>query len=77
MSLKESVLQEIDHLSIFDLEQVARYLAFLRYQSRLQQSLPDEPTMAGLYAAFAEEDSEMAEADMDDYAAALAFEDAA
>ena len=77
MSLKEAVLQEIDHLNGVDLQQVARYLAFLRYQSRLQQALPDETTLAALYAEFAEEDSEMAEAGMDDYAASLALEDAA
>ena len=77
MSLKESVLQEIDHLNEIDLQQVANYLAFLRYQSRLQPSLPDETTLAALYAEFAAEDRELAEAGMDDYAALLAVEDAA
>jgi len=77
MSLKEAVLQEIGHLGELDLQQVASDLAFLRYKSHLQPSLTDEPTLAALYAEFAAEDRELAEAGMDEYTALLAAEDAA
>ena len=77
MSLKEVVLEEIDHLNEAGLQQVADYLAFLRFRSRLRPSLPDEATLAALYAEFAEDDRELAEAGMDEYAALLTVEDAA
>ena len=77
MSLKEVVLQEIDHLDEAGLQQVADYLAFLRFRSRLRPSLPDDTTLAALYAEFADEDRELAEAGMEEYAALLVVEDAA
>jgi hypothetical protein len=77
MSLKESVLQEIDHLDEVGLRQVANSLAFQRFQSRLRLSLPDGATLAALYAEFGDEDRELAEAGMDEYAGLLIAEDVA
>jgi outer membrane protein assembly factor BamD (BamD/ComL family) len=75
MSLKESVIQELDRLDDAKLQQVADYLAFLRFQSRSKTCLSDETTLAALYAEFAEEDRELAEEGMEDYVRGLTSED--
>jgi hypothetical protein len=76
ISIKEQVTQQLDTLSETGLEQVAKYIAFLKYQERFQQILQlDESQLASLYAEFAEEDRDLAEAGMSDYAAGLAQED--
>ncbi len=66
MSLKERVAQEIDCLDDTKLQQVADYLAFLRFQSRPKISLLEDAQLAALYAEFAEEDRQMAEEGMED-----------
>jgi hypothetical protein len=77
MNTKEQITREINEMSSSELEQVAQYLAFLKYQSRLK-SKPniDESQLAALYAEFAEEDRQLAEEGMTDYAEALTKEDA-
>jgi hypothetical protein len=77
MLTKEQITQALDSLSQSELEQIAQYLAFLKYQSRLK-SMPavDESRLAALYAEFAEEDRELAEQGFADYTTALAEEDA-
>ena len=77
MSLKEHVAQELDALGAAELQQVADYLSFLKFQSRARsRPVWDEEKMAALYAEFAQEDRELAEAGMEDYARGLAREDA-
>jgi hypothetical protein len=75
MSLKEYVTQELDLLDEAKLQQVADYLAFLRFQSRPKKPRLSDTELAALYAEFAEEDRQMAEEGMEDYAHALATED--
>jgi hypothetical protein len=77
MDIKEEVAKQIDSLSESELRQVAQYLAFLKHKSKIQP-LPeyDEQQLAALYAEFAEEDQELAEEGMTDYARALEREDA-
>ncbi|MDQ3815224.1 MAG: hypothetical protein M3347_14980 [Armatimonadota bacterium] len=72
MSLKEYVTQELDTLGERELEQVADYVSFLKFQSRAK-SRPswNEAEVASLYAEFEQEDRELAEAGMEDYAPAL------
>ena len=77
MSIKEQIVQEIDRLNETELEQLARYLAFLRYQARVEAAPTiDEQQVAALYAEFGEEDRELAEEGLADYAQALDKEDA-
>lgn len=77
MSLKEQVLQELDRLPELELKQVADYLAFLKFRARrTSTTAPDEASLAALYAELAEEDRRLAEEGMDEYALALADEDA-
>ena len=68
MSTKEQVLEELESLNETELKEVAEYLAFLKYQSRLKVvPTVDESQLAALYSEFAEEDREMAEAGLGDY----------
>jgi hypothetical protein len=77
MITKENLAQTLDGLSQSELEQLAQYLAFIKYQSRIS-TIPsfDESQLAALYAECAEEDRELAEQGISDCAVALAQEDA-
>lgn len=70
MITKEEIVRTVDELSQSELEQLAQYLAFIRYQSRIA-TIPsfDESQLAALYAECAEEDRVLAEEGMSDYAA--------
>jgi len=76
-TIKEQITQELDSLSEADLGQIAEYLAFLKFRSRVK-SMPslDETKLAALYAEFGDEDRGLAEQGMSDYAQSLAEEDA-
>jgi len=77
MSIKEQIVQELNGLSQTELEEIAQYLAFIKYQSKVKPApASDEAAMAALYAEFAEEDRELAEEGISDYADALISEDA-
>ena len=77
MSTREHIVQELDQLSDAEIAQVAEFLSFLRFRSRLK-TMPrhDEAQLAALYAEFANEDRELAEEGMVDYADGLWKEDA-
>jgi hypothetical protein len=68
MSTKEHVVNELENLTEADLEQVSRYIAFLKYQSR-KEFAPHvkEADLAALYAEFAEEDRMLSEEGMKEY----------
>jgi hypothetical protein len=53
MITKEEIVRTVDELSRSELEQLAQYLAFIRYQSRIA-TIPsfDESQLAALYARF-------------------------
>lgn len=76
MSIKEEVIHELDKLSEAELKQVAEYVAFLKFQSRMKR-IPslDDTQLEALYKEFAEEDRRLAEEGMADYAEGLAKED--
>jgi hypothetical protein len=76
MSVKEQVTRELDNLSEAELKQVAEYVAFLKFRTRLNQ-IPtlDEAQLSVLYSEFADEDRRLAEEGMSDYAKGLAKED--
>jgi len=76
MSIKEQVVQELDTLNETELRQVAEYMAFLRFRTRISP-MPelDETQLAALYTEFADEDRNLAEEGIADYAKELMKED--
>lgn len=76
MDLKEHVSQELETLSEVELQQVAEYLAFLKFRAcgNLSPAL-DLEQIAALYTEFGEEDRQLAEEGMEDYAGGLRAED--
>ena len=73
MSLKEFVAHEVETLGENELQAVAEYVSFLKFRSRTSF---DEARLASLYGEFEQEDHELAEAGIADYAHALSKEDA-
>ena len=76
MSARTQLARTLNDLSDDDLEEVVEYIEFLKFRSRHQrQALPDAAQLAELYAAFADEDRQLAEEGMADYALGLVEED--
>lgn len=77
MLVKEYVVQELATLDEIQLQQVAEYLAFLKFQAR-RHTRPqfEETQITALYAEFADEDRCLAEESMAEYNASLLAEDA-
>jgi hypothetical protein len=72
----EVLKQDLDLLTHKQLEQVADFVAFLKFQDRRHAPVMLDPTqMANLFAEFADEDRALANAGMNDYAAMLQQED--
>ncbi len=76
MLTKEWVILELETLSEPELDEVADYLAFLKFRSRTH-AIPqyDDNEVSMLYTQFAEEDRQLAEEGMNDYYHALQHED--
>lgn len=72
---KEMLKQDIDHLNDDQLKQIAEFISFLKFQSKLSQPKPDFSQFANLYQEFSEEDQELAEIGMTEYAELLENED--
>ncbi|MBW4600324.1 MAG: hypothetical protein KME29_12130 [Calothrix sp. FI2-JRJ7] len=73
--LKEVITQELDNLNEQQLQQVADFVAFLRYKNRVASLKIDEKQMAALYQEFEEEDRNLAEEGINEYAKSLHQED--
>jgi hypothetical protein len=72
----EVLKQDLDLLTHKQLEQVADFVAFLKFRdSRHVPAILDPTQMANLFAEFADEDHALANAGMSDYAAMLEQED--
>jgi len=71
---KESLKRELDRFNEEQLKQVADFIAFIKFQSKFIQA-NDISQFANLYHEFAEEDRELAEVGMSDYADLLNSED--
>lgn len=76
MSTQKEVLEELETLSNAELKEVTEYLAFIKFRSRRKPHVIDELQLATLYAEFTEEDRDLAEEGMTDYARGLMAEDA-
>ena len=72
---RESLKQELDYFNDEQLKQVADFIAFIKFQTRFSQQTTDVSQFADLYQEFAQEDSELAEAGISEYAELLNSED--
>ena len=74
---KEKVSSDIINLNDVQLRQVAEFLDYLKFKEKSKRRRQfDESEIAKLYQEFSEEDRELAETDLADYAENLNFEDA-
>ncbi|MBD2188712.1 hypothetical protein [Pseudanabaena mucicola] len=72
---KESLKQELDHFNDEQLKQVADFIAFIKFQTKFKRQKTDVSQFADLYQEFAQEDRELAEAGISEYAELLNSED--
>lgn len=77
MMSREKIKQEVERLNEMQLKQVADFITFLKFRDRTKNWTIDENQLAVLYAEFAEDDRELAEAGMNEYAESLKQEDLA
>lgn len=76
MNIREQVTRTVDSLSESELRQVAEYLSFLRFRSRVQRKTSiNEKRLAELYAEFSTDDRQLAEEGIEDYNKGLLAED--
>ena len=68
ISTKEQLSTNLNGLSEIQLRQVGEYLEFLKFREQREIDL-DESEIAALYAEFGDEDRELAEVGIADYAA--------
>lgn len=72
---RQALKQDIDQLTNDQLQQVADFIAFLKFQDKRRRIILDPSQLVSLATDFAEEDRIFAEAGMDDYAVMLAQEE--
>jgi hypothetical protein len=78
ISTKEKVLTGLAELNDAQLQTVAEFLEFLKFRERRKfQTQFDDLEIEALYAESADEDRELAETGLAEYAASLEREDAA
>jgi ABC-type phosphate transport system auxiliary subunit len=78
ISTKEQVVTGLAELNDAQLQTVAEFLEFLKFRERRKfETQLDDSRLEALYAEFADEDRELAEAGLAEYAANLEREDAA
>ncbi len=73
--IKESIKQELDYFNDEQLKQVADFIAFIKFQTKFTRLKTDVSQFADLYQEFAQEDRELAEAGVLEYAEILNSED--
>lgn len=71
----EAIKQDLDQLTAAQLQQIADFIAFLRFKDKRSRVTIEPGQLASLATDFAEEDRALAEAGMTDYAARLQQED--
>lgn len=71
----EALKHDLDQLTTEQLQQVADFIAFLKFRDKRRRIVLDPVQLASLATEFAEEDRSLAEAGMGDYAVMLTQED--
>ncbi|MEM7757426.1 MAG: hypothetical protein AAF298_04750 [Cyanobacteria bacterium P01_A01_bin.40] len=71
----EHLTKQIKELNDKQLKQVSEFIDFLKFKDRFANLKIDDTETAQLYQEFAEEDRQLAELGMDEYAEALSAED--
>lgn len=71
----EALKQDLDRLNREQLQQVAEFIAFLKFRDKRRRVVLDPDQLASLATEFAEEDHFLVEVGMSDYAAILTQED--
>jgi hypothetical protein len=71
----KDIKQDLDRLTNDQLQQVADFIAFLKFQDKRRRIVLDPAQLASLATEFDEEDRAFAELGMSDYAAMLTQED--
>jgi hypothetical protein len=75
-AMKDLIQQELEKLDLAQLKQVFEFIAFLKFRARLVTNLAvDESNLATLYSEFAQEDRQLAELGMSEYAEILKHEE--
>ena len=73
--MKDLIPQELEKLDLQQLKQVFEFIAFLKFRARLVTILAvEESNLATLYSEFAQEDRQLAELGMSEYAELLKHE---
>ena len=75
MNTKEQINQQFKQLNEEQLNQVANFIAFLKFREKLIKLNLDTEKLAQLYQEFAEEDRQLAEEGINEYADLLTQED--
>jgi len=73
---KKLLKEELETLNNEQLEQVAQYIAFLKFRARFHQWPAFQDEHGRLYQQFAAEDQQLAEEGMDNFTEMLKKEDA-
>lgn len=75
MQTKERINQQLNHLNEEQLNQVADFITFLKFREKLMKPVKNVDTFAKIYKEFAEEDRQLAELGINEYADILTKED--
>jgi parvulin-like peptidyl-prolyl isomerase len=75
LTSSETVKQDLERLTNEQLQQVADFIAFLKYRSKRERRLILDSSQLTALTEFAQEDRALAEAGLNDYAAMLRQED--
>ena len=76
MTLQQTIVRDLATLDETELDQVAQYLSFLKFRGRAKRQPSAAPQdWDALYREAADDDREMAEAGLSDYAKGLRSED--
>lgn len=71
----EALKQALDQLTHTQLQQVADFIAFLKFRDQHRRIILDSAQLAAFFTEFADEDRALAETGIDDYARMLQQED--
>jgi len=72
---KESLKQELEYFNDEQLKQIADFISFIKFQTKLTRQKTDVSQFANLYQEFPQEDRELAEVGITEYAEFLNSED--